>query len=46
MTSKALIARGSVMRCPKCGQRYVLALGANAVECNRDHPSVQMKKEA
>jgi hypothetical protein len=42
--SKARYPRGTVLRCPSCGQQVTLAVGANALECNATHNSVQMKE--
>jgi len=30
--------------CPTCKRTYVTPIGLNAVECNKDHPTVQMKE--
>jgi len=37
--------RGASFACPSCGREYVTPVGVNAVECNKDHPTVQMKEK-
>jgi len=37
--------RGTVLRCPSCGNEVTLAVGANAAECNATHATVQMKEK-
>jgi|SoimicMinimDraft_9_1059737.scaffolds.fasta_scaffold82539_2 hypothetical protein len=34
----------TVFYCPSCGRKYTTPIGVNAVECNKDHPTVQMKE--
>lgn len=43
MDSRANHPRGTVLRCPSCGQELVVAVPAIEASCSKLHPRKQMR---